>query len=420
MDNYSYLYELFIDNLSVYKSTNLNFVFHEYLNFMKLNKKNMIIKKKLLDNMKHFDLFLEEIIFDSKLKIFKSDVQTYDLSSVSYLTKLLNETNSNNEVKKENTEQKVKITPNKNLPKVKVVNFNKVEKEIKQEEVKEEIEPKLDENKLEELEELILKLEEEKEKQEEILEKEKEIISNKEMEEREIKMKERSINDKRKEINNIFESDKRLYFNFKEIQELMEKYKKNPDLFKNSNYYSLSQNERRAKLLVDNNQNFEIPDLFLHKYPIFKFLDENNLIDNYTLFAYKLIYYSNYEKNTESRKYFGDDVYLLNKDDEKLFNENFTDEEKELIYKFSLELSNKIVDMEKVISKKLQSNTDKIFKSNTNYKQEYENISQSSESDNSDEDNNSINTESTKTTIDDNQDKDSVCSDSTNNTCQYK
>jgi hypothetical protein len=415
MDNYSYLYELFIDNLSVYKSTNLNFVFHEYLNFIKFNKINMIIKKKLLDNMKHFDLFLEEILFDTKLKVFKSDIQIYDLSSVSYLTKLLNEINSNNEIKKDNPEQKVKIIPKKNLPKVKVVNFNKIEKQEKEE----VIEPELDENKLEELEELILKLEEEKEKKEEILEKEKEIISNKEMEEREIKMKERSMNDKKKEINNIFESDKRLYFNFKQIQELIEKYKKNPKLFENNNSYSLTHNERRAKLLVDNNQNFEIPDLFLHKYPIFKFLDENNLIEKqYTLFAYKLIYYNNYEKNTESRKYFDNDVYLLNKDDEQLFNENFTDEEKELIYKFSLELSNKIVDMEKVISNKLQSSTDKIFRSNTNYKQDYENISQSSEYDNSD-DNSSVYSKSTETTTD-KQDNDSICSDSTDATFEYK
>ena len=413
MDNYSYLYELFIDNLSVYKSTNLNFVFHEYLNFMKINKTNMIIKKKLLDNMKHFDLFLEEILFDTKLKVFKSDIQIYDLSSVSYLTKLLNEINSNNEIKKDNPEQKVKIIPKKNLPKVKVVNFNKIEKQEKEE----VIEPELDENKLEELEELILKLEEEKEKKEEILEKEKEIISNKEMEEREIKMKERSMNDKKKEINNIFESDKRLYFNFKQIQELIEKYKKNPKLFENNNSYSLTHNERRAKLLVDNNQNFEIPDLFLHKYPIFKFLDENNIIEKqYTLFAYKLIYYNNYEKNTESRKYFDNDVYLLNKDDEQLFNENFTDEEKELIYKFSLELSNKIVDMEKVISNKLQSSTDKIFRSNTNYKQDYENISQSSEYDNSD-DNSSVYSKSTETTTDN---QDSICSDSTDATFEYK
>jgi hypothetical protein len=134
--------------------------------------------------------------------------------------------------------------------------------------------------------------------------------------------------------------------------------------------------------------------------------------------SYKLIYYSNYETTNESRKYFGNDVYLLNKDDEKLFEQNFTEEERESIYRFSIDLSDKTINLEKLISNKLQSSTDRFFKSNQNYRQSYEEISHSSESEYSVDNNDKLTEDSLST----NDNDESICesNNSSDDEFEYK
>jgi hypothetical protein len=374
MSENSYIYELSINNLCVFRNSNINFVFHEYLNYLKEDSRhNLIIKKKLNDTSKRFPLYLENITYNIQQKKFISDSQIYSINEVSYLMRLINEEPIQTNVQDKKKEF-AKIPINKpNMPKVKVVNFekenNKDIKDIKEiKEIKEEnleaIDEKIDEEKLKELEEMISKMEELKEQEVEKMQKEKEIVSNKEMEDRKIKMRDRTMKDKRKEINNIFEADRRLYFSFLEIIRELEKLKENEknNINDNRRISELTPVERKAKVLFGNNEDFIIPELFVHKFPIFSFIDEENIINHeHVLLAFKQIYYRNYETNTESRKYFGEEVYMFNEEDDENYEKYFNVEQRELINNYSNEISNKLIDVEKLINKKIDQNRD-IFK----------------------------------------------------------
>ncbi len=357
-----YIYELYSSTHELlYKNTNLNFVFHEYISYLKYeNMQNLIIKKKLNDNNKKFPLYVEIILYNGKY--FESKTgriynYIYENLSVSDNVSSVSVNNINNK----------KILLKKPFPKkVKIINFNKEDLNKKTDDnVKNDIYYLDNEEKLKELEELINKMEKLKDEQLEELEKEKEILQNKDTEDRKNKMFERTMNDKRKELLNIFEADKRLYYKFNEIIMEVNKLKDNiknniEDKRKNS---ELTKAELTAKALVKNNKDFEIPLLFIHKYPIFNFLDNNKLLNNdYAFLAFKQIYYKNYELTTESRKYFGDKVYLFNEEDEILYNKNFNHEQKNLIQSYSNELNNKTIDIEKIITKNIDKTTNFINK----------------------------------------------------------
>jgi hypothetical protein len=361
MSENSYIYELSINNLCVFRNSNINFVFHEYLNYLKEDSRhNLIIQKKLNDTNKRFPLYLENIMYNIQQKKFISDSQIYSINEVPYLMKLINE-----EIVQINVQDKkqefVKIPINKpNMPKVKVVNFEKENKK----DIDENNDENNDEESLKELEEMINKMEELKEQEVEKMQKEKEIVSNKEMEDRKIKMRDRTMKDKRKEINNIFEADRRLYFSFLEIIRELEKLKENEknNIIDNRRISELTPIERKVRVLFGNNEDFIIPELFVHKFPIFSFMDKENIINHeYVLLAFKQIYYRNYETNTESRKYFGEEVYMFNEEDDENYEKYFNVEQRELINNYSNEISDKLIDVEKLISKKIDQNRD-IFK----------------------------------------------------------
>ena len=378
IDN-EFVYELYFNDIMIYKNFNLNYVFHEYLSYLKnKNYTNLVIKKKLNDSTKKFDLYLEDIYYQNNK--FLSENNVYDITNVNCLKEFLNNNVVQNNV---NTTKIIdqKITKNKVIvkkpdTKIKIVDYNKDKSDllditdVKIDKPSDDIE-ELDESKLQELEELILKMEILKEEEQEKLKKQEEIIQLNEMNEREKKMQERSINEKRKEINNIYEADKRVYYKFKEIIEEIKNQKLNGIDKRPS---EMTKSELTANCLIKNDKEFEIPVLFMHKFPIFKFLDENNLLENsFGLLAYKQIYYKNYELHTESRKYFGDKVYLFNEEDIQNYNENLSKETITLIEQFSNMISTKIIDIEKLVSNKFdQSSKDfnKMFQNNSNKKQE--------------------------------------------------
>ena len=368
MNQNSHIYELTVNNICVYRNNDLNVVFHEYLNYyLSDSHLGLLIRKKLYDENKKFPLILENIKFDSIQSKFLSDSgHIYEIQHINYLRQLLiNEPNlQTQQVQVIKKPEQIKMPINKpSLPKVKVVTFEKKE-EKSEEQKKNNYEEEIDEEKLKELEEMIGKLEELKEQEVERMEKEKEIIANKEMEDRQIKMKERNIKDKRKEINNIFEADRRLYMNFSEIIKEIDKLKENEknNIVDERRISQLTSAERRARVIFKNNDEFKIPELFIHKYPIFEFMDKENIINHeYAVLPFKQIYYKNYETTTESRKYFGDEVYMFNEEDEQNYENYFNIEQREKINQFSNLISQKIVDIEKIISQKVDQNRD-IFK----------------------------------------------------------
>jgi hypothetical protein len=358
------VYELWLDEqFCLYKNTKLNYVFHEYLSYN--TNHNLLIKKKLNDSCKKFNLYLETISYNKSNNTFVSNTnKAYSISNIDYLNNLI-------------IGNSVQITPpqipfqtnNKFIsikkypsPKVKIVDFdnnidndNLITVEPEESEESEESED-VDESKLKELEDLIENMENLKDDKIEQLKQEEEILQNKDTEERRVKMEERLITDKKKELKNIFEADKRLYFNLSGIIKLVEQFKKDQenDIVDNRRPQELSKDELKAKVIVSQGKDFEIPVMFAHKFPILKFMDEQNLINNeHSMLVYKMIYYSNYELKTESRKFFGDKVYLLNQQELDIYNSEFNDNEKLLIQNFTNELINKIIDIEKLISKSI-------------------------------------------------------------------
>lgn len=391
MSQNSHIYELSINNLCVYRNNDLNYVFHEYLNYyLSDSKLNLVIKKKLYDETKRFPLYLESIKFNHNIRKFVSDnEQTYDILDIPFLRQLFNDNDSRIRVQTspEKKPEQAKIPINRPaMPKVKVVSFDKKEGEENKDEKVEKVEKddheEIDEEKLKELEEMIGKLEELKEQEVERMEKEKEIIANKEMEDRQLKMKERTMKDKRKEINNIFEADRRLYFNFSEISKELERLKKGENNNDERRISELTQSERRARVLFLNNEDFKIPELFVHKYPIFEFMDRQNIINHeHALLVFKQIYYKNYELSTESRSYFGEEVYMFNNEDEENYEKHFTEEQRELIENFSDDISQKLIDIEKIISKKIDQNRDIFKQKDFSRMHEIDDISENEDSD---------------------------------------
>ena len=185
------------------------------------------------------------------------------------------------------------------------------------------------------------------------LKEKQQLITNKDMEERYVKSKEKTYDDKRKELNNIFESDKRLYYNFKDIINEIQKQKDNikEGIIDKRRPYELKKYELTARIHVNDDKEFEIPILFKHKYPIYDFMSQNNLLNHEKSFLiFKIIYYNNYELETESRKYFENKVYLLNDNENLIFEETFNNEQKILIREFNDCISKKTLNIEKLIS----------------------------------------------------------------------
>jgi len=368
-------YELYIDNYCIYANKEINYVFHEYLCYFDNNKDcELSIKKYLDDHNKHYKLYLENIKYNPDNHIFVSESSVYPINHIPYLNKLLNHTNHTNHTNHEeqNKRQSNKVTFSPTIKKIpiKTINYNN-NKIINKDEETVAKEP-IDELKLKELEKMIFDMEQIKEEQLEKLKEEQTIIENKAMEERALKMKERINNDKKKELKNIFEADRRLYYTIKEIKTEYEKFKYNSenniiDTCKNN---ELSRNQLTAKAHFTSNREYEIPIMFIHKYPVFKFMDECNIIEHeYAFYVYKIIYYTNYELTTESRKYFGNNIYLLNAEELETYNSVFSEEQKELINTCSKELQSKAINIDKLI-------TDKIYDSNKKFssRQNNENI----------------------------------------------
>ena len=342
------IFELFLDDIMIYSSTNVYYVFHEYLSYNKLNKiietNRLIIKKKLNDPSKKFPLYFETIDYDKFTNRFyssnnKNKIDYYAIDSIKYLADLCIQPQS---------ELKTKVQDKKKIinTKIKVIDYKpNLEPES-------EPEPEITDEKLAELEELIENMENLKEQEKEKLIKEQNCIAQTEMIEREEKTKARVFLEKKKELENIYTSDKRLYYKFKEIKSLI----KNNNIPDKPNF-ELTQNELTAKSYITSNKEFMIPLLFLHKYPIFEFLDNNNFINHDAeFFIYKLIYYTNYELNTESRKFYGDEIYLLNAEETEFCNNNITNLEQELIDTFEKSINNNLIDIEKLVSTEIKNN----------------------------------------------------------------
>ncbi len=405
-----FVFELYRDDYRVYMSTDINYVFHEYLNYM--NEKNdlsLTIKKKLQDNNKKYPLYLETIKYNSSNMYFYSleNNNIYQINNVTYLINLVNLTKTDIPVKEKSEETKImnkKLTPIIKT-KIKVIDYDT---NIKKQEDNKEPEPEsdIDEEKLAELEKMIKHLEVMKDENLNKLKETEEKILNTDMENRFEKSKERAYIDKKKELNNIFEADKRLYYKFKEIHTEIEKQKKdieegNIDRRRPS---ELKKHELTAKILIKNNKEFEIPILFKHKHPIFYFMDYNNLLEDENSFlVFKIIYYTNYELNTESRKYFGDEVYLLSQQEKNIYEEDFTDDEKTMIKEFTEFIGDKRINIEKLISDSINNSEKNFFqnlknnmfsasdRNNTEFNEEYNSSSSSgcsseTETESSDED----------------------------------
>jgi hypothetical protein len=427
-----FVYELYLDDCKVYKNSELNYVFHEYLNYMNENNNStLLIKKKLQDDNKKYTLYLETIIYNSKNLSFYSveNDNYYHISNCSYLSNLVNlhtfssqkvQVESNNCSKENICNTKVlnkKIVPIKTHNKVKVIDFNtntqtNINVENSKKTIQKEVdnESDVDDEKLEELQKMIKDLEEMKDDNLNELKEKEEIILNKEMEERFEKSKERTINEKRKELNNIFEADRRLYLNFKEIITEIQKQKEDIEngIIDKRRPSELKKHELTARMHVINDKEFEIPILFKHKFPIFEFMNQNKLLDNDKSFlVFKTIYYNNYELDTESRKYFGNKVYLLNDEEYKIFEEIFNDEQKILIREFTKFLNRKTLNIEKLISDSLNNSKKEFSKisSNNDYNNMFEKrfINNSDESDEENNDNESDEDDSTIYSDEDNE-----------------
>jgi hypothetical protein len=359
-----YIYQLWLnDKFCLYENTNLYYVFHEYLSY---NTEHLVIKKKLHDYNKKFDLYLETIIYNKNNNTFVSDNQkVYTIDGVTFLNNFstssyVNQT-TNNYVNQPTIKTIDKIDIKKPvIHKVKIVDYE-TNKQVPNPNDKlnndELVEMEVDEDKLKELEKLIENMENLRDDQLENLQKEEEIIQQKEMEERNVQMKNRVRDDKKKELRNIYEADKNLYLTFVEIINEINKINENKknNVIDTRKVHELKKTELRARIIANNNDNFEIPVMFAHKFPIFDFLDKQQLLNReYSFLAYKMIYYTNYETKTESRRFFGDEVYLLNDEEEKIYNKEFTENEKNLIDTFKTQLSEKKLDIDKIISSKFE------------------------------------------------------------------
>jgi hypothetical protein len=358
-----FTYQLWLnDQFCLYESVKLSYVFHEYLSYN--TNYNLLIKKKLNDSYKKFDLYLETIKYNKNNNTFISNNnKVYSISNIDYLNNLsTNQTMQTIEPMSNKQIKSTKIIDSKKypvMPKVKIVDFD-TNKESPNNSTLVTLEP-FDEAKLQELEDLIENMENLKDEELEKLKGEEAILQIKDTEKRRVKMEERLVTDKKKELKNIFEADKRLYFNLSVMTKLVVQFKKDQEngIVDTRRPHELTKDELKAKVIVGQGRDFEIPVMFAHKFPIFKFMDEQNFINNeHSLLVYKMIYYNNYELKTESRNFFGDKVYLLNDEELNIYNSDFCDDEKLLIKNFTNELINKTIDVEKLISKSIVDTQD--------------------------------------------------------------
>ena len=419
MTSNQFIFELYLNDCKVYKNSEINYVFHEYLNYMNEKKDyKLIIKKKLHDEDKKYPLYLETIIYNSSNLSFLSveNNNYYQINNHSYLYNLVNlrnnntvnnnnninnTVNNNNNVNNtvNNNTQKLnkKIVPIKIHNKVKVIDYdtnkeksNTQKQELEQQCIVNDGIDNIDEQKLLELEKMINDLEDIKDKNLNELKEKQQIIINKEMEERYEKSKEKTYDDKRKELNNIFENDKRLYYNFKDIINEIEKQKDNikESIVDKRRPSELKKYELTARIHINDNKEFEIPVLFKHKYPIYEFMCHNNLLDHEKSFLiFKIIYYTNYELDTESRKFFGNKVYLLNDNENLIFEETYNTEQKILIKDFNESLNKKTLNIEKLISNSMNESKLGFQKtSGNNYNNMFDNSTINEEDSNDDSD----------------------------------
>jgi len=341
--NNTYIYELFIDDMFTYGNFDYTYVFHEYLNY--LPKTNIIIKKRLFDIYKKFPLYLETIIYNQDKHIFESTETTYEIKHISYLTQ-------STQIPKIKNEQQTKIKKSANfqpnIKKTKIINYtnNEVPKDTSNvkdisEEFKDnnELQEIINNTDIEKLESMISELEDEKKLISDFNSEKQSEINNQ-------KMKERLIEDKKRELKNIYEADYNLYLKFVEIQYLIECEREYLTTTPNS---KLTKNELTAKAHIDMNKEFNIPLLFSHKFPILEFMDENELLETENAFIiFKYLYYSNYEKISDSRKYFGDDVYIHDTSEKEIFDSL---PKKELIDNFNKNIQ--IINVNKLLEEEI-------------------------------------------------------------------
>ena len=351
MASNEFIYVLYVNDLITYDNIILNYVFHEYLNYYNKNSKyNLLIKKKLLDNNKQYPLILNTIKYNNiDHTFFSTEInKIFKIENVSYLKELIIHKNSSN-----NSSNNIinKVT-NKNTNNIIQIPINKVntKKNIIIKDLNNNLDEKkniLDNDLLNDLDkqeqvdnilDMINELNEQKTINDKIL---AEIAMNKEHN----KVKELHIKDKLKELKNIFNSDKKIFFNFYNRLNNQE----NEELTSNNNSENIQEDSENTQ-----NNKFTIPLFFKPKYPIFEFMYNNSLLEydkdndnNIEFLIFKFIYYSKYELNTESRKYFGDNVYSLNNSEIDIYNNMLNDQQKALINDFKQNLS--VINIDAVI-----------------------------------------------------------------------
>ncbi len=165
-------------------------------------------------------------------------------------------------------------------------------------------------------------------------------------------MRNRAIEEKKKELRNVFVNDLSVYNLISSQRKTVEYYKEHHQELLNIPVHKMTKAQLTAKILIEQNRDYEVPIMFKNKHPIFQYLDELNLLNDTNVFiAYKYIYYQINERETESFKYYGQDVYDLN-DDEKIIFSNDYEELREDFDDF-VSKSN-IIDIEKLANDEMR------------------------------------------------------------------
>ena len=329
------IYQLIQNDIVIFEHEIFEVTYHEMLNYIQdnlknQNKVNYYIKEKINIPNKKYDIISNIIRYDS-ISLNYCIKADYNNISVNYLRdqieQLLVNLSKENYQNPEIPEVIISKKPirNNNIV-IRDDNNNVVEsKDIINEITKEnKINEVTKEEKLKQLKDMIQKMEQVKNNKLNILEEkrrkneeEKEKIMEENSKIQQKKQYDRLVKDKIKELKNIYRSDIAVYHKIKDN--------------------------------IESTEETQIPVLLKAKYPIIKFLELNNLLDDensYILF--KKIYYTLYDHDTDSRKYYGDPVYELNEEEENIYVEFFSDID-DKIKEFINNLSNNIIDVEKII-----------------------------------------------------------------------
>lgn len=345
------IYQVYENNCVIFEHNVFDYAYHEMLSFI-LNSNNdkylnnsYYIKEKLNIPFKKYDIITNIITFDVEsdnyciktkeksditINIIKSHIIELieQINSIQIIIKKKNIKKSNVIIRDDNnnkndliiddngdiSENKINNTQDNNIEVIN--NENNLTKEEKIKQIQDMIKKMelVKNKKLKIIEERKIKNEEEKDK-----------IADENLKIQKKKLFERSVKDKIKELKNIYNSDVNVYYKIRDD--------------------------------IENNPNTVPPLLLRSKYPIFKFMDENNILDHENSYIiFKKIYYTFYEKESEARNYYGDYVFELNEDEENIYVNDFADYD-DKINGFIDYLSTKIIDIEKLIDEKFSGDT---------------------------------------------------------------